>query len=317
MQGFRPGAGERRRQLCHRQGIDPRRDRRKWRRQIDLDEHPVRLLQRRQRPVADRRRLACDPHQPRGDCAWHRHGAPALLAGREHDRAGQRHARRRRRLPPGGPTHRRGSDTARHLQPLPARHRSAGNHPRPVGRRPAARRDPQADLPQRQYPDPRRAHGSADGAGNGVAVRNPAPLQEARQNHHPDYPQVGRDHGHHRPGDSDARRRRHRRGRHRHHVERAIGQHDGRPADRRRSAARAVQAGRRRAQGRELAAERQAGGAFAGRRRLYLARRRDRGDRRRLRQRPERAARDFVGHALAQFGPGRDAGHTAAVRRPR
>ncbi|UUZ55907.1 ATP-binding cassette domain-containing protein [Massilia sp. H-1] len=66
------------------------------------------------------------------------------------------------------------------------------------------RRNSQADLPQRQHPDPRRADRRADGAGNRVAVRDPAPVQGTGQDHHPDHPQAGRNHGDHRPGDRDA-----------------------------------------------------------------------------------------------------------------
>ncbi|UUZ51664.1 hypothetical protein LP420_11440 [Massilia sp. B-10] len=118
------------------------------------------------------------------------------------------------------------------------------------------RRNSQADLPQRQHPDPRRADRRADGAGNRVAVRDPAPVQGTGQDHHPDHPQAGRNHGDHRPGDRDAQPPRGGRRRNGHHLQGRTGQHDGRPSDPERTAARPVQPGRHRAQGRSAATER-------------------------------------------------------------
>ena len=51
---------------------------------------------------------------------------------------------------------------------------------RPVGRRAAARRDPEGALSRRAHPDPRRADGGADAAGDRGAVRDAADAGRAR-----------------------------------------------------------------------------------------------------------------------------------------
>ena len=76
---------------------DPRHRRRERRRQVDADVDPLRLLPGRLRRDPRRRQADGDPRPPGRDRGRHRHGAPALHAGRALHRARERHARRRGR----------------------------------------------------------------------------------------------------------------------------------------------------------------------------------------------------------------------------
>ena len=80
---------------------------------------------------------------------------------------------------------------------LHGRSRRAGR--RSVGRRAAARRDPEGAVPRRAHPDPRRAERRADAAGDRPAVPHPGDAEGARRHRRPDHPQAARDHGRHRP----------------------------------------------------------------------------------------------------------------------
>ena len=72
-----------------------RHRRRKRRRQIDADVDPLRLLHRRQRRNPRQRQAAQDHRFPPCPGARHRHGAPALHAGRQFHRPRERRPRRR------------------------------------------------------------------------------------------------------------------------------------------------------------------------------------------------------------------------------
>ena len=133
-------------------------------------------------------------HRPR-----HRHGAPAFHAGRHLHRAGEPGAGRRGRTAagrrPGGGARRAGAAGAR-VRAF-GRSRCAGG--RPVGRRAAARRDPEGAVPRRAHPDPRRAQRRADAAGDRPALPHPGDAEGARRHGRADHPQAARDHGRHRP----------------------------------------------------------------------------------------------------------------------
>ena len=108
----------------------------------------------------------------------HRHGLPALHAGRQPDRPGERRARCR--------------EAARHRRRGPRRDRARS--PTRYGfdldpdelvedarrRRAPARRDPQGALPRREDHHPRRADRRAGAAGGRRALREPARAQGAR-----------------------------------------------------------------------------------------------------------------------------------------
>ncbi len=172
-------------------------------------------------------------------------------------------------------------------------------HLRPAGRRAAARRDPEGAVPPLRHPDPGRADRRADAAGDRSAVPDPARPQRARRHHRPHHPQAARDPGHHRHRLGHARRRDGGDPADQAGDPRAAGGADGRaqgpPGARQdqgqagRRAARGARPDRRRRQGRD--ARRQG--------RLRSARRRDPRHRRRLRQRPERAAGGAVRHPPA------------------
>jgi ABC-type uncharacterized transport system ATPase subunit len=85
--------------------------------------------------------------------------------------------------------------------------RSRRDHRGPRRRPPAARRDPQAALPPRRYPDPRRTHGRSDPGRGRSAFPHPRTAEGRGQDDHPDHPQAARDHGDHRHRQRDAARR--------------------------------------------------------------------------------------------------------------
>ena len=117
-----------------------------------------------------------------------------------------------------------------------------------LGRRAAARRDPQGAVPRLPRAHPRRADGRARAARGGGALRDAAaprrrgPLGRLHQ------PQAGRGARHQRPRQRPAARAhgRHRPGLHR---RARAGTHDGRPADLRRRAAETIGAAASRASG--------------------------------------------------------------------
>ena len=115
---------------------------------------------------------AASPTATRRDRGRHRHGPPALHAGRAVHRARERHARRRGRARCSRPSLAKArAELTRLARGLRARRRSRRHRRRALGRPPAARRDPQGALPRRRHPDPRRADRRAD-AGRG---RPPVP----------------------------------------------------------------------------------------------------------------------------------------------
>ena len=129
--------------------------------------------------IARRRRARSASRSPTDAIARrHRHGLPALHAGRQPHRPGERRARAPRSCTASAtrpaPRSREISDALR-LRPRPRR---AGRGAR--RRRPAARRDPQGPLPRRQDPHPRRADRRAGAAGGRRAVRQPARAQAPR-----------------------------------------------------------------------------------------------------------------------------------------
>ena len=96
-QALRAGPRQQEHRSAHPGRHDPRHRRRERRRQIDADEHPLRLLSGRSRHHP-RRRPGTPDRQPRGrDRGRHRHGPPALHAGRAVHGAGEPAARRRGR----------------------------------------------------------------------------------------------------------------------------------------------------------------------------------------------------------------------------
>ncbi len=110
--------------------------------------------------------LAAPGHRRR-----HRHGPPALHAGRQLHGPRERGARRREALRDRGPG--RGQDPG-DLRPLRPRRRARRDGRGPRRRRPAAGRDPQGPLPGRPDPHPRRADRGARAAGGRRALRQPA-----------------------------------------------------------------------------------------------------------------------------------------------
>ena len=143
----------RRRQPRHRAAGPPRRGarhrRRERRRQVDADEDPLRHAPPRRGHDPARRPRGALPQPGRRDRRRHRHGPPALHAGRQLHRPGEhRPGQRAHQRRPAGP--RRGPPPdPRDLRPLRARPRPrrAGRGPR--CRRPAAGRDRQGALPRR------------------------------------------------------------------------------------------------------------------------------------------------------------------------
>jgi ATPase subunit of ABC transporter with duplicated ATPase domains len=73
-------------------------------------------------------------------------------------------------------------------------------------RPPATRRNPQATLPSRRYPDPRRTHGRSDARRGRPAVPHPRTAEGRGEDDHPDHPQAARNHGDHRHRQRDAAR---------------------------------------------------------------------------------------------------------------
>ena len=129
--------------------------------------------------------------------------------------------------PNRGPLHEHGRGPragARHLEALRAR-RAARREDRVDLRRPAAaRRDPEGALPRRRHPHPRRAHGGADAAGGGRAVRDPALAPGRGQVDHLHHPQAPRGARHRRPDHGPAARQDDR-------DRAARGRHRGQPRD--------------------------------------------------------------------------------------
>ncbi len=101
LEELRPRAGQPRREPVGRGGYDPRHRGRERRRQVDADVHRLRLLRGRRR--RDPREGRAGPHRLLEglDPPRHRHGPPALHAGRHAHRARQRHAGRRGRRAAG------------------------------------------------------------------------------------------------------------------------------------------------------------------------------------------------------------------------
>ncbi len=89
-----------------------------------------------------------------------------------------------------------------------ARRRSRRAGRRPLGRPPAAGRDPEGALPAGRHPDPRRADRRSDPGRGRPPVPHPARPEGAGQDDHPDHPQAARDHGDHRQCLGHAARRR-------------------------------------------------------------------------------------------------------------
>ena len=135
-------------------------------------------------------------------------GAPALPAGRAVHRGRERPARRREG--PGRELHaapargRAGGRRARRaLRPAGAARRA---HLAALGRRAAARRDPQGAASQRAHPDPRRADGGADAAGGGGALPDAAHDGRRGAHRHLHLAQAARGDGGLRPRHRAARR---------------------------------------------------------------------------------------------------------------
>ena len=124
------------------------------------------------------------PSPGRRDRGRHRHGAPALHAGRQLHRPGEHRPRQRADAGSGldrAEARDRDPRDLRPLRPRP-RPRRAGRGPR--RRRPAARRDRQGALPGATHADPRRADGRAGAAGGRRALRQPARAQARGPDRH-------------------------------------------------------------------------------------------------------------------------------------
>ena len=152
---------------------------RERRRQEHAGVDPVRPLCRRRRLDRSLRpAAAAGPAEGRAG-GRHRHGAPALHAGRQPERAGQRDARHRAVVAAVlAPC--RGARQAGANRPALRPGRGPGcAHRRPVGGRAPAGRDPQGPGARRAHPDPGRTHRGADAHRGGVAVRHAAPADRA------------------------------------------------------------------------------------------------------------------------------------------
>ena len=112
----------------------------------------------------------------RRDRRGHRHGLPALHAGRQPHRPRERRARRREAA---RHRRRRARGDRRDLRRLRLRPRPRRARRDARRRRAAARRDPQGPLPRRPHHHPRRADRRAGAAGGRRAVRQPARAQGA------------------------------------------------------------------------------------------------------------------------------------------
>ena len=152
---------------CHPARRDPRPPRRERRRQEHPDEHPVRAARaRRGRDPARRRCRSPSPARPTRSPAasawststscWSR-SSPSPRTSSSATRPWRTRSSSTRRRPTGG------SATC---PPARVRDRPRRAGRRALGRHPAADRDPQGPLPRRQGPDPRRADGRADAAGD-------------------------------------------------------------------------------------------------------------------------------------------------------
>ena len=139
-----------------------------------------------------------DQHAERRHRGRHRHGPPALHAGREFLRARKRHPRRRGRAA-AEDQHRQGALGAGAAGAgIRAGGRSGRDHRGTAGRPAAARRDPQGALSRRRHPDPRRADRRADAGRGRPSVPHPQAAQGTGQDGRPHHPQAARDHGDHR-----------------------------------------------------------------------------------------------------------------------
>ena len=138
----------------------------------------------------------------------HLHGAPALPARRAVHRRRERRARRppRRRPRVPAPPARDRAARRRARRALRARRRPARAHLAALGRRAAARRDPQGALPRGAHPDPRRADGGAHAAGGGGALRDAARDGRRGPDGHLHLAQAARGDGGRRPRHGAARR---------------------------------------------------------------------------------------------------------------
>ena len=207
----------RRGQPGHRAEGPPRRGARdrggERRRQVDADEDAVRRAPPRRGRDPHRRPGADLPQPVRRDRRRHRHGPPALHAGRQLHRPGEhRPGQRADARRPAGP--RRGAPPdPRDLRPVlpgPAAGRPRGGPGRGC---PPAGRDRQGALPRRPHPDPGRADRRPGAARGRRAVRQPQaahPRGPDRPLHLPQArrgaPRVRRHHRH--PPGHDRRHRR-------------------------------------------------------------------------------------------------------------
>src|SRR5580658_7046164 len=201
LQAVRPGRGQPIREFRRPGRLDPRCGRRERRRQIDSDEHPLRLLSAGSRHYPARGRAGPDRRFGAGDKTRHRHGPSAFRPGRRFHRAPEHHARARRRLParsrPGGGPPASGGTRSR----LRAGRRSRCGRRDSPGRAAPAGRDPQSALSRRPDPDPRRADCRADPGRDRAALRHPPAPAGRGQDDLPDHPQAAGDHGGDRSGD--------------------------------------------------------------------------------------------------------------------
>ncbi len=162
-QALRPGPGQPRHRPEGRARHDPRHRRRERGRQVDADVDPLRLLQCRQRRDPGQRPARPHPRFQARAGARHRHGAPALHAGRQFLHPRKRRARRRGQRAAG-------PDAGQGARPSSSGSRTNTTCyvdpdaivERRLGRPAAARRNPQGALPRRRHPDPRRADRRAD-----------------------------------------------------------------------------------------------------------------------------------------------------------
>ena len=206
-------------------GDDPRHRRRERRRQVDPDEHPLRVLPGRQRQILvdgqDRRIQGPQDAIKAGIGMVHQHfmlvepftcsrtccSAPRaayLAGGAVRARA---ESRRSSATTAGGRLDAR-SATCRSACS------SGSRSSRPV--------------PRRAHPDPGRADRRADPAGGRGSVPHPAQAEGTGPHRHPDHPQAARDHGRHRQCRGHARRARGGVPAHRGDT-RGAGRADGRP----------------------------------------------------------------------------------------
>ena len=217
-------------------GRDPRPAGRERRGQEHAHERAVRPLPAGAGHHQEERRGGQDKGPQRRHGAAHRHGPPALQAGRRVHGAGQHHPRRgddEAGLHPeeGGPQARGGALRALRPQGRPRR-QGRGHHRRYA----AARRDTQDALPRQRDTHIRRADRRPHPAGDRGAHGHDARVRQRGQEHPLHLPQAQRDHGGLRPRHRPAQGQVHRHGQHEGHQPAGALQHDGRaprPARRR------------------------------------------------------------------------------------